>query len=163
MTIRPATAGDAKGIAQIANHYIRETTVTFNAIEKTVEDVTKGLRTQSAAGYPFLVAEDAGSVVGYATYGQFRKGSGYARTMENTVMLDPTAQHRGHGRKLMAALEAHAAARGVHSMIAGISAENTPAVMFHLALGYTEVGRVAQSGYKFDRWIDLILLQKHLS
>ncbi|MEL7259399.1 MAG: GNAT family N-acetyltransferase [Pseudomonadota bacterium] len=78
-------------------------------------------------------------------------------------MLEPDARGHGTGRALMAALEDHAVAQRVGSLMAGISGENTEAVAFHLALGYEEVGRVAQAGFKFGRWIDLILLQKRLS
>ena len=103
------------------------------------------------------------SAVGFATYGQFRPGDGYATCMEHTIILSPTAQGSGLGRALMLAVESHARAHGAHQMIAGISAENPAAIAFHAKIGYRETVRIAQAGFKFDRYIDLVLMQKFLS
>lgn len=163
MKLRDARAGDADAIAEIANHYIRDTTVTFNEAEKTAAQVAESVAERQAAGCPFLVAEHGGQVVGFASYGQFRSGSGYGRTMEHSVMLAPDARGQGAGRALIEALEARARQAGMGSLIGGISGENADAIAFHRALGYEEVARIPQAGFKFGRWIDLILLQKRLS
>jgi len=102
-------------------------------------------------------------VQGHATYGQFRNGPGYAQSMEHSIHLSKTASGQGLGRALMAALESHASAAGVHVMVAGISSENPGACAFHARLGYVACGRVAQAGRKWDRWLDLILMQKILT
>lgn len=163
MILRAATDADAEAVARIVNPYIRDTTVSFTEIEKTVDQVAQEIAVRQAEGKPFLVAQTDEGVVGYATYDQFRKGTGYGRTMEHTVMLASDARGHGVGRALIAALEDHAVKQGVGALMAGISGENTEAVTFHLALGYEQVGHVAQAGFKFGRWIDLILLQKRLS
>ena len=154
--IRPATAADAPAIAAIWNHYIRETTVTFLPDEKSVEDVEKMIATDVC-----LVADDGG-IQGFARYFQFRGGRGYFHTVEHTVLLASGTAGRGYGRGLMKALMAHAAQAGKHSMWAGVSGENRAGVSFHAALGFQEIARLPEVGFKFGRWIDLGLMQKRL-
>ena len=162
MNIRPAAPTDAKAICTIWNPQIRDTLVTFNSVEKTAEDVSRMIDDRRAAGGEFFVAEQGGDVVGFATYGQFRGGVGYARTMEHTVILTETAGGKGIGRALLLAVEDHARQAGVHSMFAGVSSENPGGVAFHTALGYTEVAVLPEVGFKFARWMDLHLMQKLL-
>jgi phosphinothricin acetyltransferase len=161
--IRPATAADAPQIAAIWNDLIRNTTVTFTAVERSVAEIADLVAARAAADQPFLVAVVDGRVGGYATYGAFRSGPGYARTAEHSIHLAPEAAGRGIGRALMAAIEMHAAARGIHSMIGGVSAENTAGRAFHAAIGYHEVACVPEVGWKFGRWLDLVLVQKILT
>ena len=141
---------------------IRDTHVTFERTTKCARDVGAMIAGSAARGHGFLVAEDAGRVVGFATYRQFRAGSGYVHTMEQTIIVAPQAQGRGVGRALLGALEDHARAAGVHSLIAAISGENPDAIAFHAALGYREVAIVPEAGCEFDRWLDLHVLQKIL-
>ncbi len=163
MRLRAARAGDAAALAGIVNHYIRETTISFTEQEKTADDMAQVLAVRAAAGHGFVVAEDAGVLSGYATYGPFRAGSGYRETLEHTVLLRPGAEGRGLGRALMVALEGHARGAGVHALIGGISAENAGGIAFHRRIGFAEAGRVAEAGLKFGRRIDLVLMQKLLS
>lgn len=162
MIIREATLEDAAGIATIWNQQIRDTAATFNSVEKSVEGLRAEIAAKAKQGQAFLVAESAGTVVGFALYGQFRSGVGYAYSMEHTVYLAPAVQGRGVGRALMHTLETRAATAGVHSMLGGISAENASGIAFHLAIGYKEVARIPQVGRKFGRWMDLVLVQKML-
>ena len=160
--IRPATAADAKAIAEIWNPLIRDSEITFTSTEKTPEDIAELIADRHAAGFPFLVAEENEQIQGFASYAQFRGGIGYARTMEHTVILAPGAQGKGLGRDLLQALEAHARASGVHSMIAGVSNANPAAIAFHEALGYTLAATLPEVGHKFGKAYDLLLLQKRL-
>ena len=155
--IRPAAPQDAPAIAAIWNRIIRESVATFTTEEKDPAAIAAAMAAQ-----PFWVARDAGDVLGFATYSQFRGGPGYARTMEHSVHLAPQAQGKGLGRALMAALEDHARAAGVHSLFAGISGENAAGIAFHAALGYAHAARLSQVGWKFGRWHDLVLMQKFL-
>jgi len=160
--IRDAKADDARAIANFWNPMIRDSVVTFNAIEKSVADIAAMIGERQASGHAFLVADDGGTVLGFASYSQFRAGVGYARCMEHTIILAPDSGGRGVGRALMSAIEGHAAARGVHSMIAGVSGENFAGISFHGALGYRLVAVVPEVGFKFGRWMDLHLMQKLL-
>jgi len=160
--IRPARDSDAAAIADVWNPIIRNTAVTFTSIEKTEGDVNAVLAARAAAGQPFLVAEEVGVVAGFATFFQFRTGPGYARAMEHSVNLAPLARGRGLGRALMMALEQAARAQGIHALIGAVSGENADSIRFHEKLGYTEVGRLREVGWKFDRFHDLVFMQKLL-
>ncbi len=159
LIIRVATSDDAPAIAAIWNHYIRHTAVTFNSQEKTDQDVAADIESKSGA---FWVASDGDTIGGFATYGAFRGGVGYARTKEHTIQLDPAFSGRGAGRALMDVLCAHAKAQGIHSLWAGISEENPAGVAFHRAIGFEHVAILPEVGFKFDRWMDLVLMQKFL-
>ncbi len=160
--IRLAGAWDATAIADIWNPVIRDSTITFNAVEKDPDDLVRFLTTRADMGHATFVAEEDGEVLGFATYGQFRAGVGYARSMEHTIMIAEGARGRGHGAALLEAVEAHARERDAHSMIAGVSGANAAGIAFHAARGYTEIARVPEVGWKHANWLDLVLMQKIL-
>lgn len=155
--IRPAVTGDAEAIAQIWNHVIRETTQTFTTAEKDPRMLAEHIMAQ-----PCFVAESAGAVAGFVTYGQFRSGPGYAHTVEHSIHVAQPARGAGLGRALMDRVEAHARAAGIHSIIAGVAGENDGGAAFHATLGYREIARLPEVGWKFGRWHDLVLMQKFL-
>lgn len=164
MIIRAAHVSDSAAIARIWNHYITQTTVTFNPDPKSADEVAALIHDRQARGWGMFVALGAaGAITGFAGYGQFRAGAGYGRTMEHTVLLDPTATGRGAGRALMAMVAAHARDGGAHSLIAGVSGENAAGLRFHAAIGFAEIARLPQVGYKFARFLDLVLMQKILT
>ena len=154
--IRLATPADAPALAALWNPWITDTAITFASIPKTAADVAHLIATHPA----FFTTDNA---MGFATYGQFRSGDGYATCMEHTVILSPTAHGNGLGRTLMQAVETHARQHGAHQMIAGISAENPAAIAFHAKLGYLPTATIPQAGFKFGRFIDLVLMQKFLT
>jgi len=156
--IRPARPEDAKAIAEIWNAIIRDTVITFTTAEKDPEALARMM----ADGTPFFVAEHDGAVAGFATAGQFRGGPGYAHTWEHSIHVAAGARGRGVGRALMTAIEGALRAMDVHSVFAGVSGENAEGIAFHASLGYREVARLAEVGRKFDRWHDLVLMQKYL-
>ena len=158
--IRTARPEDAKGILSVLNPIIAETTITFSPTQVTEAELCAALADHQRRGDPYLVADIDGVIAGYAKYGPFRAGDGYARTAELTIHLSPTARGHGLGRRLLNALHEHAGNAGIHSLIAGISAENAPAIAFHGKLGFAQVGLIPQAGYKFGRFIDLVLMQK---
>ncbi|MDN5786051.1 GNAT family N-acetyltransferase [Pseudorhodobacter sp.] len=163
MILRDVTEQDGAGVLAIWNHVIRDTAITFNSQEKTPQDLRAFTAEKASAGHAFLVAAEGSDILGFANYGQFRGGLGYARTMEHSIALTQSARGRGLGRRLMTALEDHARDRGVHSMFAGVSAENPAGRAFHAAMGYVEIAVLPQVGFKFGRWMDLHLMQKILT
>ncbi|MCK0137796.1 GNAT family N-acetyltransferase [Aliiroseovarius sp. F47248L] len=156
--IRAATQADIPAILMLWNLAIRETLITFNTVEKSPDDVANAIRVYDA----FLVAEYDGQVVGFAALFPFRTGVGYAHTKEHSIIVSPSARGCGLGRALILTLETAARDQGVHSMIAGVSASNPDGEPFHAAIGFDTVGRVADAGYKFGQWHDLVLMQKKL-
>lgn len=159
MIVRDAIASDAPRIAAIQNPIIRETAITFNSEEKTPEMILASFSELPC----FLVVEKEGQVLGFASYIQFRRGIGYARAMEHTIVLAPEARGQGAGRALMDAVEDRARRAGVGSMWAGVSGENPDGVLFHAKLGYSEIARLPKVGFKFGRWMDLVLMRKWLA
>ncbi|WP_375691045.1 GNAT family N-acetyltransferase [Pseudooceanicola sp. LIPI14-2-Ac024] len=160
--IRPVTDGDHAQILAIWNPIFRDTLVTFASVEKTPETLADYIDSRRARGREFLVAVADGTVLGFASYDQFRGGDGYVHAMEHTIILGESARGRGVGRALLRAVEEDARAKGAHTMVAGISGGNPGAVPFHAAVGYEHCGRMPQSGRKFGQWHDLILMQKVL-
>lgn len=162
MKILPASADNAAAIAAIWNPIIRDTTITFNSVEKSASDIATMIEERRAAGYEFLIAKQDDALLGFASYGQFRGGVGYTHTKEHTVILADNARGKGVGRALLSALESHARANQVHSLIACVSDDNSTAIEFHKALEYKQVGHIPQSGRKFSRWLGMVFLQKFL-
>ncbi|MCH2095597.1 MAG: GNAT family N-acetyltransferase [Rhodobacteraceae bacterium] len=159
MIVRPADAKDAPYIAGIWNDIIQNTMATFTTEPKTVDGLVADIRSR---GHGFQVVEHHGQVLGFATYFAFRSGPGYAHTKEHSIQLAPEARGRGAGRALMSALEHAARYDGVHSLWAGVSGENPGGVTFHARLGFAKIATLPEVGFKFDRWIDLVLMQKIL-
>ena len=159
MIIRAATSSDAQAICDIWNPLIHDTTVTFTDTPKVPNDMQVTLRERDGA---FFVAERDAQVIGFASYSQFRSGPGYRHSQELSINLAPDARGQGVGRALLERLEEHAFEQKTHSLIAAISGENEAAQAFHAKLGYQTVALIPEVGQKFDRFIDLILMQKIL-
>jgi len=160
--IRPAREDDLPAIVAFWNPVIAGTTSSFHSELKTVPGLAQMIAARRAAGREFLVWDEGGAILGFVTYDQFRPGDGYARTMEHTVILAAQARGRGVGRALMEALCDHAAAAGAHVMVAAVDAANAAGLAFHAACGFEAVGRMPQTGAKFGRWLDLVLMQRLL-
>jgi phosphinothricin acetyltransferase len=111
-----------------------------------------------ASGFPVIVAEEGGEVLGYAAYGPFRAGEGYAQTVEHSVYVARRARGRGIARLLMQRLIARARAAGLHRMVGGVSADQTASLALHRSLGFAEQGRLSEVGVKRGRRLDLVLM-----
>ena len=157
-TIRKARPADAAGILPIYNRLIRETTVTFLPTEKTIGEIEQAVEAADA----YFVADVDGKIVGFASFGAFRAGAGYASVKEHSICLAVEARGAGLGARLLDTLESEARAQGVRFMVAGISGENTGGQIFHAAQGYNNVGHLPEIGEKFGRRLDLVLMQKRL-
>ncbi|MFN3992012.1 MAG: GNAT family N-acetyltransferase [Tabrizicola flagellatus] len=160
--IRPARAEDAPALAALLNHWILHSAVTFNPVPRTEADIRAMIADKAAGDQAFLVAEDAGRLIGQASYGQFRGGAGYRTCMEHSISLQPDCRGKGTGRTLLTAIEDHARTRGAHQMIAGVSGENPDGQAFHARMGYRVIATVPEAGHKFGRFLDLVLMQKFL-
>jgi phosphinothricin acetyltransferase len=156
--IRSAHALDAPAIASLLNALLATTTVEWTDTPHTTESVEGWLEEHETV----IVAEDGGEVVGVAAYGWFRDAverPGYRFTVENTVHVRQDHWGGGLGRRLMHALIEDARASGKHAMVAAVDGENEASVRFHERLGFVEVARMPETGAKFGRWLDLVLLQ----
>lgn len=156
--VRAACAADAVEIAAFWNAAITGSTATFTTREKTDADIA-GL----IASAPMLVLAMGDIIKGFATYGPFRAGPGYADVAEHSVYLAPDATGAGHADALLEALETAAAQAGIRFFIAGISGDNTRASRFHARHGYVQTGHLPGIGQKFGRRLDLILMQKEIA
>ena len=158
MEIRPLTEADLPAVAEIWNPIIRDTDITFNPVEKTVENLAPWWTDPG----PKLGAFEDGRLVAWAAAHQFRGGLGYRRTYEHSVHVAPSHRGGGVARPLMEALMAALREEGIHSTIGAITATNAASLAFHARLGFIEVGRIPQAGWKFERFHDLVLMQKIL-
>lgn len=162
ITIRPATPWDAQPIRALWNALIRDTDITFTSVEKTIEDVSAYLCDHAKNGDPVLVAVHGTDVAGYASYHPFPRGDGYRTSREVTINLNPAFRFAGHGARLLEHLEAHAREQNVHCLIAGITATNAPSRRFFAKHGFKDAGVLPEIARKFDKWHDLVLMQKFL-
>jgi L-amino acid N-acyltransferase len=162
MEIVPATEADLPAILAITNEAILNTTSSWNVKPTTLEARRQWLADRHAAGLPVLVGIVDGAVAGFGSYGSFRAWDGYALTVEHSIYVDTAFRRQGTGRRLLAALIDHATEAGMHAMIGVISADNEISIVLHEQFGFEIVGRLPEVGRKFDRWLDLVLMQKML-
>ena len=108
------------------------------------------------------MARDAGRAVAFASYGDFRAWPGYRYTVEHSVHVAESHRRRGLGRRLVEALVEHAGHAGLHVLVAGVDAGNDASLALHEGLGFERVAHLREVAWKFDRWIDLVLLQRSL-
>jgi phosphinothricin acetyltransferase len=162
MDIRNATEADLPAILAITNDAILNTTSSWNVHPTTLEARRQWLADRQAAGLPVLVSVIDGEVAGFGSYGSFRAWDGYALTVEHSIYVDAGFRRRGAGRVLLGALIEHATAARMHVMMGVISADNDVSVRLHEQFGFEIVGRLPEVGRKFDRWLDLVLMQKTL-
>jgi L-amino acid N-acyltransferase YncA len=165
MQIRDAAAADVPAISALYNALIATTTVAWTEVPEDLDSRKEWFKKQQRSGNPVLVAEADGAVIGFASYGDFRdatKWPGYRFTVEHTIHVDGTHQGEGVGRTLLETLIARAAAQGKHVMIGAVDAGNAGSIRFHQRLGFTEVARLPQVGFKFEHWLDLVLVHRFL-
>ena len=159
MRIREAVRADLPVVAGIYEREAREGHATFDVEGRPMDLWQQRL---AAAGDHFLVAEETGVVLGWASSAAFRPKPAYVHTRETTVYVAPEAQGRGIGRALYDDLLARLDDDGVRVVVAGVALPNPASLALHAACGFEEVGVMRQVGRKFDRWIDLAWLQKVL-
>jgi len=160
---RPAAAPDLGIVSSIFAWYAVNTVATFEDAPRPETEWLAVLRDLDARRLPFLVADADGEIVGYAYAAPWRRKSAYAATVEDSVFVAPEHTGRGIGRVLLTSLMTAAFAAGAREMIAVIADSHAVAsVALHRACGFRHVGRLTNVGYKHERWIDTVLMQRTL-
>ena len=162
--LRPVTEADMKQIAEIYNYYVVNSVVTFD-IEPTTESTwLEKFEYLNGLELPFIVAESAsGTIFGFAYVAPWRQKAAYRRTVEDTIYLRPAAIGKRIGTKLLAELIDKSRAAGVREIVAVISDRGAdPSIALHEAFGFKKQGHLAKVGFKFNRWLGTVLLQKSL-
>ncbi|HTR17746.1 MAG TPA: GNAT family N-acetyltransferase [Acetobacteraceae bacterium] len=161
-TIRDAAEADLPGILAITNDEILHGTALWSLTPTTLEARRAWLVERQGRGFPVLVAAAEEKVLGYASFGPFRPFEGFRHTVEHSLYLVPEARGQGLGMALLSALMERARGSGVHVMVAGIDGNNAASLALHRRAGFEETGRLREVGRKFDRWLDLVFMQKML-
>ena len=159
MEIQFAQAQDLEGILEIYNHAILNTTAVYNYQAHSLEMRRQWWEEKCRLGHPVLVALEQGRVVGFASYGPFRAWAAYQYTMESSVYVHPLHQGKGIGIELYSKLIQEAQKNEVHTLVAGIDAENLVSLALHRKFGFEPVAHFKQVGYKFGKWLDLVFYQ----
>jgi len=163
LTIRPATDQDVAAITAIYAHHVLHGTGTFETAAPSPADMAGRRQDVLARGLPYLVAERAGQLLGFAYCQWFKPRPAYRFSAEDSIYLHPDAAGQGVGRQLLAALAQRAEAAGIRKLIAVIGdSGNTASIGLHRALGFEQVGVIRSCGWKFGRWLDIVLMEKPL-
>jgi phosphinothricin acetyltransferase len=158
VTIRLARHADLPRINEIYNHYVHHSTCTYQEEPDTLEARLAWFEGHGPA-HPVTVAEIDGAVVGWGSLSPFRARSAYRFTVENSVYVDHAHHRRGIGAAVLLDLVARARVVGHRSIVAAIDADQPASLAVHAAHGFSEVGRLAEVGYKFGRWLDVVYMQ----
>ncbi|HEX2529944.1 MAG TPA: arsinothricin resistance N-acetyltransferase ArsN1 family B [Burkholderiaceae bacterium] len=153
--IRPASEDDAEAISRIYNHYILHTCITFEEQPLSPAAMADRIGEVQAGGFPWLVAEDAGGIAGYAYAAKWRTRPAYRYSAESSVYLSPAAAGKGYGTHLYSELIHLLRQQGIHAVIGGIAQPNEASVALHEKLGFHKVAHFPQVGFKLDRWLDV--------
>lgn len=162
--LRDATERDIPDMRAIYNHYVANTTITFDEDELTLRALRSKFRGMKKLGYPWLVAESpSGELLGYAYVMPWRQKAAYRFTVESSIYLGPASTGKGLGSVLLKELLSRSKSAGVKEVIAVIADHGADAsIAIHERFGFTEIGRMGKVGFKFDRWLGTILMQKSL-
>jgi phosphinothricin acetyltransferase len=164
MITRDAVEEDFDAITAIYNEVLLNSTAIYNDVPATVAERVAIWQSRRQQNYPTLVACEGAacegnSVLGFASFGDFRAWPGYRFTVEHTVHVAASARGKGIGSALMKSLIPRAAALGKHVMVGGIDAENSASLRFHERLGFTPVAHFKEVGFKFGRFLDLVFVE----
>jgi L-amino acid N-acyltransferase YncA len=160
--IRPAHASDAEAISRIYNQAVQNTTATFDTEPETPRERELWLAAHDGLRRPVIVAELDGRIVGWASLSTWSERCAYAASVEASAYVDEAHQGRGIGTALYAAVLEAGRTGGVHAVLARICTENEASIAMSKKLGFTEVGVLHEVGFKFGRWLDVMMLEKLL-
>jgi len=180
ISIRPARETDVRGILEIYNDAILNTTALYTYEPFTLPMMQQWFAEKTAKGLPVFVAEEsaaaanqiapsvssatqtatsAPAVAGFASYGPFRPWPAYKYSVEHSIYVHKAQRGKGIAKKLLRTLIDHASAENLHTIVAGIDSENEISINLHKQFGFKETGQITQVGYKFGRWLDLVFMQ----
>jgi phosphinothricin acetyltransferase len=163
LTLRPSTDADVPAITAIYAHHVLHGTGTFETTPPTEQDMTTRRLDVLARGLPYLVAEQGGKVLGFAYCQWFKPRPAYRYSAEDSIYLHPDAAGQGLGKKLLAELVHQAEVAGVRKLIAVIGdSGNAGSIGVHRTLGFQKVGVIQSCGWKFGRWLDIVLMEKSI-
>ena len=157
--LRDAVETDLPAILEIYNDIILTTTSIYSEEPHTLQMRLDWFNERKQAGFPIIVAEQNGVLVGFATYGKFRVWPCYRFTVEHSVYIHKNNRGQGISKILLQEIISIAKTAGMHALIAGIDSENDISLQLHLKFGFTQVAHFKQVGFKFNRWLDLIFLE----
>lgn len=160
--IRPADARDVAAIAAIYAEHVRVGTASFDTIPRSIADTEGKITEITARGWPFIVVERDGEILGYAYANQFRDRPAYSYACENSIYVRADCMGQGVGAALLRALVDAATAFGFRQMIAVIGGGEPASVALHAKLGFDHAGRMRSVGRKFGRWLDTVYMQREL-
>jgi len=153
--IRPVEKKDAVRIAEIYNHYVTETLVTFEEEVVSASDIVSRIDSIESKGYPWIVFESNGVVVGYAYAGTWRSRAAFRHTVEVAVYLAHDATGHGSGSQLYGALLDRLREKKIRAVVGMVSLPNPASAKLHERFGFQKVGEFPQVGYKFGQWVDV--------
>ena len=159
INIRPYKTDDTQAILDIVNHNILHSTSLYDYNIRSYEQQKTILEEKINKNFPVIVAELDGIVVGFGMYSEFRFREAYQFTVEHSVYVSEDFHGNGVGKQLLQELINLARKQKIHTMIGVIDSENQSSVVFHEKFGFKTVGIIKESGYKFDRWLDSVLMQ----
>lgn len=160
--IRDARESDAEAIAAIYAHHVLTGTASYDTEPPSAVFHRDKIWRIGESGWPFLVAENEGQLVGYAYSTQFRDRAAYRFTCEDSIYVHPDYLRRGIGRTLLQALMDRSAAFGFRTVIAVIGGAEPASIALHQSCAFEEVGRLKSVGFKFGRWLDSVYMQREL-
>jgi phosphinothricin acetyltransferase len=161
--VRPAVRADLPRLTEIYNHYVINTPITFDLKAVTVEDRVRWFEEHAGtARHQLFVAEIAGTVVGWAGTGSFRDRAAYDTSVETTIYCAPETTGRGIGAIMYGALFDALKNEDINRLLAGITLPNDASVKLHRRFGFTEVGVFTECGRKFDRYWDVVWMERPL-
>ena len=157
--IRPYQTSDVETIVAILNYYIANSTALYDYELRTLGQQLTIFEEKLTKGFPIIVATIEERVVGFGYYSEFRFREAYKFTVEHTVYVMPNEHGKGIGKELLQNLIDLAKIQKLHTMIAVIDSENESSIAFHEQFGFTTVGIIKESGFKFERWLHSVIMQ----
>lgn len=159
ITVRHATENDLQQTLNIYNEIIANSTAIFQYEPQTIETRQAWFAEKQQKNFPVFIAEENNLIVGFSTFGQFRNWQAYEFSVENSVYVKSDCRGKGIGKLLLQPLIDTAKQMGLHTIIAGIVADNEASLALHKQFGFVETAHFKEVGYKFNSWLDLKFLQ----